>query len=169
MLEELRRVDPESAGRMHPNNLVRIIRALEVYRLTGTPLSRQQSEHNFGRWRYQALQIGIRVERGELCRRIEQRVDRMLSDGLAGEVKQLLKAGFGRDLKAMRAIGYKEIVAWLAGEMSLEEAAALIKRDTRRYAKRQMTWFNADANIIWLEYPEKFATILLHAHDFICS
>ena len=91
---------------------------------------------------------------------------RKTNNGLDTEVAGLLAKGCGRDLKAMRAIGYKEAAACLAGECSPEEAEQLIKRDTRRYAKRQLTWFNADKNIIWLEYPEKFATILKHAIDF---
>jgi tRNA dimethylallyltransferase len=166
MLEKLRQVDPELAARIHPNNLVRIIRALEVQRLTGTPLSRHQREHGFSDQRYTSLRIGIDVERQELYRRIEARVDRMLAGGLLEEVRGLLAAGYGRELKAMRAIGYKEAAAHLAGELSLEEAAELIKRDTRRYAKRQMTWFKADADIIWLEYPANFASILQYAIDF---
>lgn len=166
MLEKLRQVDPELAGRIHPNNLVRIIRALEVYRLTGIPLSRYQQEHGFAGQQYETLQIGISVERGELYRRIDARVERMLADGLANEVRQLLAAGYGRELKAMRAIGYKQLAAHLAGECSLEEAVRLIKRDTRRYAKRQLTWFHSDSDIIWLEYPTKFVTILQHAIEF---
>lgn len=166
MLELLRQVDPESALRIHPNNLVRIIRALEVFRLTGIPLSRYQQEHAFAGQCYRSLQIGIRVERQELYNRIEARVERMLTAGLSTEVAGLLAAGYGRELKSLRAIGYKEVAAFLFGECSMEDAAQLIKRDTRRYAKRQLTWFAADSDIIWLEYPEKFATILTYAIDF---
>lgn len=166
MLEQLRQVDPELAARMHPNNLVRIIRALEVHRLTGIPLSRHQQEHAFSARRYDSLQIGISIDRTELYARIEARVDRMLAEGLADEVRGLVAQGYGRHLKAMRAIGYKETAAYLAGECSLEEALELMKRDTRRYAKRQLTWFNADPDILWFEYPGKFATILQHAIEF---
>jgi tRNA dimethylallyltransferase len=166
MLAKLAAVDPELAARIHPNNLVRIIRALEVHCQTGIPLSRHQQEHGFGIRRYESLQIGIRVEREELYRRIEARVERMLNEGLAEEVRRLLEAGYGRDLKSMRAIGYKEVISCLAGECTPGEAEMLMKRDTRRYAKRQMTWFNADADIIWLEYPEKFATISSHVIEF---
>lgn len=166
MLEKLRLVDPELAGRIHPNNLVRIIRALEVYRLTGVPLSRYQQEHGFSGQQYETLQIGINVERQELYERIEARVERMLAEGLSEEVRQLLATGYGRELKAMRAIGYKQLAAHFAGECSLEEAVRLIKRDTRRYAKRQLTWFHSETDIIWLEYPTKFATILQHAIEF---
>jgi tRNA dimethylallyltransferase len=166
MLERLRQVDPELAARMHPNNLVRIIRALEVHRLTGVPLSRHQQEHAFSARRYDTLQIGISIDRKELYARIEARVERMLAEGLLAEVQGLLAQGYGRPLKAMRAIGYKEAAAYLAGELSLEEAVQLMKRDTRRYAKRQLTWFNADRDIIWFEYPGKFGSILQHAIEF---
>lgn len=169
MLEELLKVDPELAERMHPNNLVRIIRALEVYRLTGIPLSRYQQEHAFSTQRYQSLQIGIRVDRPLLYSRIDDRVNRMLEQGLLQEVQQLLEAGFGPDSKAMRAIGYKEMTAYLAGEYGLDEAVRLLKRDTRHYAKRQLTWFNADKDILWLEYPTEFDTILEYAIEFFAQ
>jgi len=166
MLEELRRVDPELAKRLHPNNLVRIIRALEVYRQTGVPLSRYQQEHGFSQQRYQSLQIGIDVERPLLYNRIEQRVDRMIAEGLLQEVQALLARGYSPELKALRAIGYKEMTAFLAGKYDFDEAVRLIKRDTRHYAKRQLTWFKADQDILWLEYPAKFDTILKHAIEF---
>lgn len=166
MLERLRQVDPEAAARMHPNNLVRIIRALEVYQLTGITLSRYQQQHGFADDRYCALQIGVEVERTRLYERIERRVERMVADGLLQEVAALSTAGYGRELKSMRSIGYKEMSAVLAGEYDLGAAVELIKRDTRRYAKRQLTWFKADKDILWLEYPENFATILNSAIDF---
>lgn len=166
MLERLRRVDPELASGLHPNNLVRIIRALEVQMLTGIPLSRYQQEHAFAPLRYKSLKIGISVERTQLYRRIEERVDQMLTDGLLDEVRGLQSSGFGRELKAMRSIGYKEAAAHLCGDITLEEAVTLIKRNTRRYAKRQLTWFNADPDILWFEYPEKFGTLLRHAIEF---
>ncbi len=166
MLEKLRLVDPELAANLHPNNLVRIIRALEVQQLTGIPLSRYQKEHAFSEKRYDTLQIGISVARPVLYERIERRVDQMLADGLLAEVEVLLSAGFGDGLKSMRSIGYKESAAHLLGKLSLEEAVTLIKRDTRHYAKRQLTWFKADPDILWFEYPEKFATILQHVIEF---
>ncbi len=166
MLERLRQVDPELAAGLHPNNLVRIIRALEVHRLTGIPLSRYQKEHAFAARRYETLQIGISVDRGLLYERIDERVERMLAGGLLDEVGGLLTAGFGRDLKPMRSIGYKEASAHLCGELTAEEAARLIKRNTRHYAKRQLTWFKADPDILWFEYPDKFDIILTHAIEF---
>jgi tRNA dimethylallyltransferase len=166
MLEKLRLVDPDSAARMHPNNLLRIIRALEVFQQTGVPLSRYQQQHSFANVRYRSLQIGIRVERSLLYRRIDDRVDRMMEGGLLQEVRDLLHAGYDREAKALRSIGYKELVSYLNGDFSLDEAIRLIKRNTRRYAKRQMTWFNSDKDLLWLEYPAEFDTILACAIDF---
>ncbi|MDD5107411.1 MAG: tRNA (adenosine(37)-N6)-dimethylallyltransferase MiaA [Desulfuromonadaceae bacterium] len=166
MWEKLRRVDPELAATLHPNNLVRIIRALEVYQLTGIPLSDSQQKHAFSLQRYDTLQIGIAVERQKLYQRIDQRVDQMVAAGLLDEVRGLLTAGFNRDLKVMRSIGYKEVAAHIDGELTFEDAISLIKRNTRRYAKRQQTWFGADSDILWFEYPEKFDTITQHAIDF---
>lgn len=166
MLEKLQLVDPELAATLHPNNLVRIIRALEVYRLTGIPLSNFQKQHAFAQRRYDTLHIGISADRRILYQRIDERVEQMLSDGLINEVTRLLHAGYSRDLKALRSIGYKEIAAYLHGEIPLEEAVRLIKRNTRHYAKRQLTWFKADPDILWFEYPEKFGTIQQHAIEF---
>jgi tRNA dimethylallyltransferase len=166
MLDELRRVDPELAEQIHPNNLVRIIRALEVFRLTGIPLSRYQQEHGFSGRRYQNLQIGIRVDRKLLYSRIDERVEQMLAEGLLDEVRHLLASGYTPEMKAMRSIGYKETIAHLGGAYDLEEATRLIKRNTRHYAKRQLTWFSADKDILWLEYPAKFDTILNTAIEF---
>jgi len=166
MLEKLQQVDPELAAVLHPNNLVRIIRALEVYQLTGIPLSQYQKKHAFATRRYEALQIGISVDRSVLYERIDGRVEQMLASGLLEEVRSLLAAGYGRDIKPLRSIGYKEAVAHLSGDISAEEAVRLIKRNTRHYAKRQLTWFKADPDILWFEYPEKFDKILRHAIEF---
>lgn len=166
LLRELAAVDPETAGAVHPNNRVRIIRALEVYRMTGRPLSSFRAEHGFATDYYRSLKIGLSAGREELYRRIDARVDRMLEEGLVDEVRGLLAAGCGPDLKPMRSLGYKEICAHLSGKYPLDEAVRLIKRDTRRYAKRQMTWFNADAEINWFEYSANFATICKHVIEF---
>jgi tRNA dimethylallyltransferase len=166
MLEQLRLVDPELAATLHPNNLVRVIRALEVYRLTGVPLSSYQQEHAFAGRRYDALQIGISVDRALLYERIEERVDQMLTAGLMAEVRGLVAAGFERNLKSMRSIGYKEAAACLAGELTGEEACRLIKRNTRHYAKRQLTWFKTDSSILWFEYPDNSGTISRNAIEF---
>lgn len=166
LLRRLCLVDPETASRLHPNDRPRIIRALEVFSQTGRPISALRSEHAFSGAYYDVLKIAISVERQELYRRINSRVEQMLHDGLVAEVDSLLALGYGRELKALRSIGYKEISAFLAGEIVLDEAVSLIKRDTRRYAKRQMTWFSKDGDIYWLEYPDSFATILAHVIEF---
>ncbi len=166
MLEQLRLVDPELAATLHPNNLVRIIRALEVFRLTGIPLSRYQQLHACTGHRYDSLQIGISVDRALLYERIDQRVEQMLAEGLMEEVRGLISSGLGRDLKAMSSIGYKESAACLFGEISADEASRLIKRNTRHYAKRQLTWFKADSDILWFEYPDNSGTIAKHAIEF---
>jgi tRNA dimethylallyltransferase len=166
LLRRLAEVDPETARSLHPNDLVRIIRALEVYLQTGCPISRFRSDHRFAGDHYDHLTIGIDVDRGELYRRIEQRVDRMIGEGLVREVEALLAAGFTPLHKPIRAIGYKEICSFLAGDCSLDEAVMLIKRDSRRYAKRQMTWLKTDHEIKWVEYPEEFVNICNYVIEF---
>ncbi|KAF0220085.1 MAG: hypothetical protein FD174_1530 [Geobacteraceae bacterium] len=166
LLRQLAQVDPVTAQRLHTNDQVRIIRALEVYRLTGYPISRLRSEHGFAGGFYRYLKIGIVVERQELYERIDRRVDRMMAEGFVEEVRTLLSLGYDAGLKTMRSIGYRQICAYLAGELALDEALRLIKRDTRHYAKRQVTWSNKDAEINWVEYPDSFATICNHVIEF---
>ena len=161
--EELHRllaaVDPASAARLSPRDQLRVIRALEVYRVTGRPMSAFLTEHRFAERRYRALKIGLNLPREDLYRRIDERVDHMMEAGLVAEVMGLLGQGLSPDLKPLKAIGYKEICGYLAGAWTLEEAVRLIKRNTRHYAKRQLTWFKSDPEIIWLDYPDSFATI----------
>lgn len=159
LLEELRRVDPETAARCHANNLVRILRALEVWHATGTPLSRFHERHGFSETPYDALLICLDLPRAELYQRIDRRVETMLTAGLVQEVQRLLQSGVPADAKPLQAIGYKEIVAHLQGELSLESAAELIKRNTRHLAKRQLTWFRREPEAHWVAYPENSATI----------
>ena len=166
LLRQLAEVDPESARRLHPNDRVRIIRALEVYHLSGSPISRFRSEHAFGGDYYQVLKFGIRVEREELYNRINRRVERMLEDGLVEEVRALMARGFDSGAKTMRAIGYKEIYAFLTGDCTLDETVRLIKQNTRHYAKRQETWFKREPEIIWVEYPRDFDNICGHVMEF---
>jgi len=149
--ERLRAIDPEAAARIHPNNLKRVIRAIEVYHQTGTPMSRAASVAEPG---YDALVIGLYLERSQLYRRIEARVDAMITGGLVDEVRGLIAGGVKRDSTAMQALGYKEIAAYLSGEVSLEEAVWLLKRNTRRFAKRQLTWFRRDERIRWLNVAD---------------
>lgn len=148
LYQRLQSVDSCQAEKIHPNNLVRIVRALEVYELTGVPMSEYQQQHQFGDAPYNVLKICLQWPREKLYARIEARVDQMISDGLVAEVEKLLASGFNSELKSMKAIGYREIIAHLSGAIPLDEAVALIKRETRRYAKRQETWFKKEKSII---------------------
>jgi len=165
--DKLAGVDPLTAARLHVNDRLRIIRALEVYHQTGRPLSELHSAHGFASEHYDALKIGLKVERGLLYGRIDKRVDAMINEGLVSEVQSLLSRGYCPELKSMGAIGYREICEYLAGKMTLPEAVDLTKQNTRHYAKRQVTWFKKDSTIKWLEYPESFANISNLVIDFI--
>jgi len=145
----LARVDPAAAAAIHPNNLRRVIRAMEVFEITGTPISDLHRAHAFAERPFDTLKIGLAVEREALYRAIERRVDGMISAGLVEEVRSLLARGYRSDLKPMTGLGYKEITAFIEGRSTLAEAVELIKRNTRRYAKRQLTWFRKDKEIKW--------------------
>ncbi|MBI4714911.1 MAG: tRNA (adenosine(37)-N6)-dimethylallyltransferase MiaA [Nitrospirae bacterium] len=147
---ELVRVDPDSARRIHPRDQIRIVRALEVFILAGTPLSRLQREGTGERLPFSVGVVGLTLDREVLYRRIEERVDAMVAQGLEGEVRGLLERGYDKDLPSMMGLGYKQWVGFLRGQYDREEAIRLLKRDTRRYAKRQGTWFRRDPGIHWV-------------------
>jgi len=147
----LQRVDPTAAGRIHPRNVRRLIRALEVYEHTGRPISVLQQRDPIGT----AVQIGLSMDREALYHRIDARVDEQLTAGLVGEVEGLLARGYSPTLPAMEGLGYKEIIGYLQGTASLEDATRRLKQNTRRYAKRQFTWFRRDDRIRWIEVEEK--------------
>jgi tRNA dimethylallyltransferase len=147
----LRTTDPLAADQIHPNDGIRIIRALEVLELTGRSIVAHQHEHRFGEAPYEFLRIGLSLDRERLNDRIERRTERMIADGFAEEVRRLLDMGYTESLKPMQSLGYRNMISFLAGRQSLEEAVRLIKRDTCRYAKRQMTWFAADREVVWLD------------------
>ena len=149
--ERLRRSDPEAADRIHPNNLVRVIRALEVYELTGQPISALQQQWKMDEPRHSFRAFGLNMPRETLYQRIETRADRMTEAGLIEEVKGLLEQGYPRDCAAMQSFGYKELIDYLDGKRRLEEAIALLKQNTRRFAKRQLTWFRNDPRIEWFD------------------
>ncbi len=149
--KRLRTCDPESADRIHPNNLVRVIRALEVYELTGTPMSELQQQWHPDNQRYPFVAFGLTIPRELLYRRIEQRVDVMLTHGLITEVESLLTAGYSRDCYALQSFGYKELIAYLDGKCTYDEAVEQLKQNTRRFAKRQLTWFRKDKRIAWVD------------------
>ena len=147
----LRTCDPESADRIHPNNVVRVIRALEVYELTGTPMSQLQQQWHPEKQRYPFIAFGITMPRALLYRRIEQRVDVMLANGLIAEVESLLAGGYARDSVALQSFGYRELIVYLDGNCTYMEAVSQLKQNTRRFAKRQLTWFRKDTRIEWLD------------------
>lgn len=162
----LAEVDPVTAASLHPHDTFRIIRALEVHHLTGAPVSEWRARHGFHAEHYLPLKLGISVPRSELYDRINGRVEAMMSAGFRQEVAALLAAGIDPGLKPMRSIGYKEMVSHLQGELTEAEARQAIAQATRRYAKRQMTWFARDSAIKWVEYPKDFDTILRIVIDF---
>lgn len=163
-------VDPETAEILHPNDLVRVVRALEVYRMTGRSISEYRKEHMFGESPgFRCLKLGIAVDREELYGRIDERVEKMIESGLVEEVEGLLSSGYSPHIKPMLSLGYRQICDFLSGRHSLQGAVELIKRDTRRYAKRQMTWFRRDNEIIWFEYSANIAIISENIIEFYCK
>ena len=159
--KQLQTYDPESAERIHPNNVVRVIRALEVYELTGTPMSELQQQWHPEKQRYPFIAFGLTMPRALLYRRIEQRVDAMLANGLIGEVESLLAAGYARDSVALQSFGYRELIAYLDGDCTYLEAVTQLKQNTRRFAKRQLTWFRKDTRIEWLD-RESTSDVISH-------
>ncbi|MEE9543430.1 MAG: tRNA (adenosine(37)-N6)-dimethylallyltransferase MiaA [Thermodesulfobacteriota bacterium] len=147
--ERLREVDPQSAEKIHPNNRARLIRALEVFKSTGRPLSAFHAEHAFSESPYDALKLYIERPRRALYERINQRSGQMITRGLLEETEALLKRGYREDLKPMRSLGYKEMAGVLNGTWSMEEATELLKKNTRNYAKRQVTWFKKEPGFLW--------------------
>lgn len=172
MLELLADFDPERAAKLHPSDKRRIVRAIEVYKLTGKTISRHDEETKLIPPRYDAAKIVLDFkDRQVLYDRIDSRVDDMLNAGLIDEVRSLLDAGISADSTAMQAIGYKEPAAYLRGEISYDEAVEQIKRESRRYAKRQLTWLRRDDDclrILWDEKPD-FNEALRLSTDFLRS
>jgi tRNA dimethylallyltransferase len=150
---ELGRVDPEYARSISPRDGLRIVRALEVYRLSGVRMSGWQVRHGFREERYASLRLGLLRERGELYRRIDRRVDLMLERGWVGEVEDLLRR-YPPGARPFQGIGYREIVLYLAGKITYHEMVRKVKTATRHYAKRQFTWFSKETGIEWSRYPE---------------
>ena len=148
--EKLAAVDPEAARQIHPNNQKRVLRALEYYHDTGNLISDHNREQQAKASAYNCAYFVLNDDRTLLYQRIENRVDRMMADGLLKEVKALQERGCARDMASMQGLGYQEILAYLEGEYSLEEAVRRIKRDTRHFAKRQLTWFKREKEVIWV-------------------
>lgn len=154
LYRRLTMVDAEAAARIDPHDLARIVRALEVYQLSGMPISAHQRRHAFAAREYVSLTIGLTIPREALYAAIERRFDAMVAAGLVGEVRTLMAGGGDRGA-ALPAIGYREIAAYLRGEMTLEQAIERAKRESRRLAKRQLTWFRAEPEIVWIDPREE--------------
>lgn len=154
--ERLKQIDEESANKIHPNNVKRVIRAIEYFEQTGEPISKHNEEQAQKESPYNFLYIVLNHDRDILYNRIDLRVDQMIEEGLVKEVKQLLESGYTKELVSMQGLGYKEFIPYFEGEISLEQAIYTLKRDTRHFAKRQITWFKREKDVIWLskkEYP----------------
>lgn len=146
----LKKIDPKSASAMLPQNWKRVIRALEVYRMCGEPIWKIHEEYK-RETDIDFIQIGLNWDRETLYKNIEQRIDEMISHGLEAEVKSILDKGYNSDLNALNTVGYKEMISYLNNEITIERAIELIKRNTRRFAKRQFTWFRKDKRINWID------------------
>ncbi|MDH3826780.1 MAG: tRNA (adenosine(37)-N6)-dimethylallyltransferase MiaA, partial [Desulfobacterales bacterium] len=149
LYERLSRLDSETANRLHPNDTYRILRALEVIAATGQAISKHHKKHGFFDQPFGSLKIGLEMDRTLLYERINRRVDAMISAGFLDEVKSLMARGYSADLKPMQSIGYRHMLDYIEGRLNWAECVRTMKRDHRRYAKRQLTWFGADSEIIW--------------------
>jgi tRNA dimethylallyltransferase len=167
--EQLRQVDAVAAKRISPNDLKRIIRALEVYRLTGTPISVHQQRHRFSAGGFESLIIGLEMPREQLYDAIDRRFDAMMAAGLVDEVRALVTAGYRVDAQPLCTIGYREIAAYLRGATSLAEAVERAKRESRRLAKRQLTWFRSEPGIEWLDPSAGVEPAIKLFDDFFSS
>lgn len=154
LYEMLKKADPDSAGLIHPNNKKRIIRALEYFHNTGIPISEHNRQQHQKEPPYNFAYFVLNRSREAIYERIERRVDLMMEQGLTDEVKGLLESGVSKDSLSMQAIGYKEIIEYLEGKITREEAAALIKLNTRHFAKRQITWFKREKEAVWINYED---------------
>ncbi len=147
----LREIDPEAADKIHPNNVKRVIRAIEFFMESGEKISNHNEKESLKESIYNYRYFVLTNDRDILYKNIELRIDKMLDAGLVDEVKKIKDLGYSRDLVSQQGLGYKEIWAYLEGEMSLDEAVEILKRDTRHFAKRQLTWFKREKDVIWLD------------------
>jgi tRNA dimethylallyltransferase len=165
--EELRKIDPGYASAISHRDSVRVVRALEVHQISGITMSEWRKRHGFREQRYHALKIGLRRERGELYARINGRVEAMLEQGWIAEVESLIRHGYEIHLKPFQSIGYREIVLYLKGKIGYSDMVEQIRTATRHYAKRQITWFSKEKDIVWYEYPEQRERILENVTGFL--
>jgi len=164
--QRLKGLDPEAAGKIHPNDKTRVIRALEVIRLTDKRLSSIIMEHGFNERPFRVLKICLNVERDQLYERINSRCDRMIVSGLLDETQALLAKGYSSEIRSMKSLGYRHAISYLKDEWTAEDMINNLKQDTRRYAKRQLTWLRADTEMIWIE-PNNNEFIKLKIQEFI--
>ena len=165
--EELKIRDPEYALTISHRDRVRVVRALEISYVSGVPMSEWRRRHGFREERHEVLKIGLQKQRKDLYTSINERVERMLADGWVDEVENLLEAGWSPGLKPFQSIGYREIMLFLGNELSYPEMVERIKMATRRYAKRQTTWFSRDNSIEWFEHPAGQETVLKRVKRFL--
>jgi tRNA dimethylallyltransferase len=162
----LERLDPETSRRIHPHDKARILRALEIMTLRKEPLSGLISRHAFRDKPFRALKICLQIDREDLYHRIDERSLAMVEKGLIQETQALLDRGYSSDLKAMKSLGYRHAVEYLTGKQGMDETVSRLQKDTRRYAKRQLTWFRADTGMIWC-VPEKKEEIARVIEEFL--
>ena len=160
LFEKLKEIDPKAAQRVHPHDSVRIIRALEVYELTGKPITSLQEKGDYEPFEMDFIKVGLTLDRKKLYERIDQRVEKMISEGFLDEVKELKEKGYSSKLKAFKTVGYQELFSYLEGKIDFPSAVERIKLNTRHYAKRQLTWFRKDKEIRWLDADLKVPELL---------
>ncbi len=160
LYEQLREIDSKTAEKLHPNDTRRIIRALEVYKFTGKPISHHQEISRRNPPEYEFIMVGLTMDRAKLYERINLRVDKMVAEGLEDEVRNLLNMGVGFKDTSMQGLGYKEMAQHCLNLKPLDEVIETIKRDSRRYAKRQLTWFRRDERIFWIDVEDQMEPIL---------
>jgi tRNA dimethylallyltransferase len=162
----LKEMDPDAAARIHPHDGVRIIRALEIAELAGEPISEKHRRHGFRQVRYDCLKVGLYRDREELYRRIDSRAGQMVEAGLARETERILGLGYDENIKPLQSLGYKYFIQYIKGKMTLDEALRSMQRDTRHYARRQMTWFRAERDIEWF-HPDEAGQIRARIDRFL--
>lgn len=167
LYDRLRRADPETAAKVRPADRVRVLRALEIFEVTGEPASLRRTAWKGGSGAYRVLFFALRSNREVLYRRIEERVDGMIRQGLVEEVRGLLSRGYGPPLRSMGALGYRHILKHLVEDIPLEQTIREWKRDTRRYAKRQMTWLCAERDVQWIEGDSDHAVLAEMSKKFL--
>ncbi|MFG6338338.1 MAG: tRNA (adenosine(37)-N6)-dimethylallyltransferase MiaA [Lachnospiraceae bacterium] len=170
LFERLRAVDPESCESIHAHNIKRVIRAIEFYEKTGKKISDHNREQRQNTSPYNVAYFVLNDNRERIYERINARTDQMMAQGLEEEVRALWESGCRRDMVSMQGLGYKEMLAYLEGEISLDEAVYLIKRDTRHFAKRQLTWFRREKEVIWIDktaFDQNSQNIINYMKDFL--